>query len=117
VAVRHLGDAPTRKEVGHAARRVAFTRFNVFLCARSTCQYGGKASAKQVIPRSRRSRTTWSNIVTVCAPCNTRKGNVLRMKPQRPPQEPTPRSCSLPSVAYPPRYLHESWMDYPYWDA
>jgi 5-methylcytosine-specific restriction endonuclease McrA len=89
----------------------------VFLCDRFTCQYGGEASAEYVIPRSRGSRTTWSNIVTVCAPSNARKGNVLRMKPQRPPQEPTPRSCSLPSVAYPPGYLHESWMDYRYCEA
>ena len=54
----------------------------------SRCQYCGEAfsSAKQltfehVIPRSRGGQTTWANIVTACEPCNTGKGNTLRMKP------------------------------------
>ena len=64
-----------------SARRVAFTRFNVFLRDRFTCQYCGEAFAssaltfEHVIPRSRGGQTTWSNIVTACMPCNTGKGN------------------------------------------
>ena len=82
-------------QVPAAAQRVAFTRFNVFLRDRFTCQYCGEAFAssaltfEHVIPRSRGGQTTWSNIVTACVPCNTGKGNSLRIKPRRPPKEPT----------------------------
>ena len=105
------------------ARRVAFTRFNVFLRDRFTCQYCGEAFAssaltfEHVIPRSRGGQTTWSNIVTACVPCNTGKGNSLRIKPRRPPKEPTLNELLAAKRAFPPGYLHESWMDYLYWDA
>jgi 5-methylcytosine-specific restriction endonuclease McrA len=75
--------------------RVAFTRFNVFLRDRFTCQYCGEPfpssqlTFEHVIPRSRGGQTTWSNIVTACVPCNTAKGNALRMQPRRLPKEPT----------------------------
>ena len=106
-----------------APRRVAFTRFNVFLRDRFTCQYCGEAFAssaltfEHVIPRSRGGQTTWSNIVTACVPCNTGKGNSLRIKPRRPPKEPTLNELLAAKRAFPPGYLHESWMDYLYWDA
>jgi len=76
-------------------RRVAFTRFNVFLRDRFTCQYCGKvfpASAltfEHVLPRSRGGQTTWTNIVTACVPCNTAKGNSVRIRPLRAPKKPT----------------------------
>src|SRR5262249_41515950 len=63
-----------------AARRLAFTRFNVFLRDRFACQYCGQVFAssaltfEHVIPRSLGGLTSWSNIVTACVPCNTRKG-------------------------------------------
>ena len=106
-----------------APRHVAFTRFNVFLRDRFTCQYCGEAFAssaltfEHVIPRSRGGQTTWSNIVTACVPCNTGKGNSLRIKPRRLPKEPTPNELLAAKRAFPPGYLHESWTDYLYWDA
>jgi 5-methylcytosine-specific restriction endonuclease McrA len=106
-----------------AARRVAFTRFNVFLRDRFTCQYCGEVFAssaltfEHVVPRSRGGLTTWSNIVTACVPCNTRKGNVLRMRPRRPPRAPTLKELLAARRAYPPGYLHKSWVDYLYWDT
>jgi hypothetical protein len=50
-------------------KRVAFTRFNVFLRDRFRCQYCGEMfSAKDltfehVVPRSKGGETTWTNIV------------------------------------------------------
>ena len=105
------------------ARRVAFTRFNVFLRDRFTCQYCGEAFAssaltfEHVIPRSRGGQTTWSNIVTACVPCNTRKASSMRIKPRRLPKEPTLNELLAAKRAFPPGYLHESWTDYLYWDA
>ena len=105
------------------ARRVAFTRFNVFLRDRFTCQYCGETFAspaitfEHVIPRSRGGQTTWSNIVTACMPCNTRKASSTRIKPRRLPKEPTLGELLAAKRAFPPGYLHESWTDYLYWDA
>jgi 5-methylcytosine-specific restriction endonuclease McrA len=106
-----------------SARRVAFTRFNVFLRDRFTCQYCGQVFAssaltfEHVIPRSRGGLTTWGNIVTACEPCNTRKGNSLRIKPRREPQEPTLRDLLAAKRTFPPGHLHKSWLDYLYWDV
>jgi len=70
-----------------------------------------------VIPRSRGGQTSWSNIVTACMPCNTGKGNSMRIKPRRPPREPTPSELLAAKRTFPPDHLHESWMDYLYWDV
>jgi len=106
-----------------AARRVAFTRFNVFLRDRFTCQYCGEVFAssaltfEHVVPRSRGGLPTWSNIVTACMPCNTRKGNALRMQPRRAPREPALKELLAARRVYPPGRLHESWVDYLYWNT
>ncbi len=110
-----------------AARRPAFTRFNVFLRDHFTCQYcSGRFAVldltfDHLIPRSRGGWTTWSNVVAACAKCNMRKGNRLpgeaHMFPHYPPVEPTTYQLQNNGRAYPPNYLHESWGDYLYWDS
>ena len=71
------------KEYIRAARRPAFTRFNVFLRDYFTCQYCGTRKPTQeltfdhLVPRSRGGRTTWENVVTACGQCNLLKGNRL----------------------------------------
>ncbi|MDB5381301.1 MAG: endonuclease, partial [Rhodospirillales bacterium] len=87
------------KEYIPAARRPAFTRFNVFLRDSFECQYCTDARAAHdltfdhVVPRSRGGRTTWDNVVTACGPCNLRKGSKLprecRMFPVQEPRQPT----------------------------
>ena len=53
-------------------KRPAFTRFNVFLRDRFSCQYCGQRfetrelTFDHVIPRSRGGRTSWINVVTAC---------------------------------------------------
>ncbi len=88
---------------GH--RRVKFSRANVFWRDKYTCQYCNiKSNYKDltfdhVIPQSRGGGTNWTNIVTCCAKCNTRKGDKLpheaRMFPNKRPREPkwTPQLC------------------------
>lgn len=104
-------------------RRVAFTRFNVFLRDRFACQYCGAvlpASAltfDHVVPRSRGGITSWCNIVAACQPCNTRKGDRMTPLPRRRPREPTPRELNAARRAFPLIHLHVSWLDYLYWDA
>ena len=57
----------------------AFTRFNVFLRDRFSCQYCGSRddlTFDHLLPRSRGGHTTWINVVAACSPCNLRKGNM-----------------------------------------
>jgi 5-methylcytosine-specific restriction endonuclease McrA len=77
---------------------VKFTRRNVFLRDRFTCQYCSKIlpesqlNLDHVLPRDKGGRTTWENIVTSCVRCNTRKANKLthevNMHPLRKPVAP-----------------------------
>src|ERR1041384_2002976 len=61
------------KEYVHAARHPAFTRFNVFLRDRFTCQYCGRPHSSHdltfdhVVPRSRGGGGPWAQGVAACA--------------------------------------------------
>jgi 5-methylcytosine-specific restriction endonuclease McrA len=105
-------------------RPPAFTRFNVFLRDGFACQYCGDTddlTFDHLVPRSRGGRTTWDNIVTACAPCNLRKGGKYAhhtgMRPYRRPRRPTMFELQQTGRRFPPHYLHESWVDYLYWDV
>lgn len=104
-------------------RHVAFTRFNVFLRDRFTCQYCGHEfpshalTFDHVIPRAKGGQTCWENVLAACEPCNTRKGHRTEMQPLRKPRMPTPHELLAAKRCYPPNYLHESWLDFLYWDA
>jgi 5-methylcytosine-specific restriction endonuclease McrA len=102
----------------------AFTRFNLFLRDRFSCQYCGERhdlTFDHVIPRSRGGQTTWDNVVTACAPCNLRKGGHMpaqvAMHPLQAPYRPTVSDLHKNGRHFPPNYLHESWQDYLYWDS
>ena len=106
------------------SRHPAFTRFNVFLRDRFQCQYCGAPddlTFDHLVPRSRGGHTTWGNVVTACAPCNLRKGSKgcreVGMWPRQKPYEPTVHDLHNNGRLFPPNYLHESWLDYLYWDA
>lgn len=64
-------------------RNVRFSRFNIYLRDRNTCQYCGVGFPKgelnldHVTPRSRGGLTTWENVVCSCIDCNRRKGGML----------------------------------------
>ena len=114
------------KQYVATSRQPAFTRFNVFLRDRFSCQYcgdrfpAGNLTFDHVIPRSRGGQTTWRNVVTACSECNLRKANHLPervgMIPLKKAAEPTSHQLLENGRMFPPNYLHESWMDYLYWD-
>ena len=101
------------KEFVLQSRRPAFTRFNVFLRDRFSCQYCGNKFPTQeltfdhLVPRSRGGTTNWKNVVTACSRCNLKKGNhpVSNYELQE------------NGRAFPPNHLHESWRDFLYWDS
>jgi 5-methylcytosine-specific restriction endonuclease McrA len=115
------------KEYVPIARRPAFTRFNVFLRDRFSCQYCGSWFSAEhltfdhVIPRVRGGRTQWTNVVTACEPCNLRKGHRLPKESglclRRMPYEPSTYELQENGRAFPPNFLHESWRDFLYWDT
>ena len=106
------------------ARFPAFTRFNVFLRDRFECQYcgvGDDLTFDHLMPRSRGGLTTWDNVITACSTCNLRKGNkscrAADMHPRQLPYRPTVHDLHNNGRLFPPNYLHESWMDFLYWDT
>ncbi|WP_092500233.1 HNH endonuclease [Meinhardsimonia xiamenensis] len=105
-------------------KRVAFTRFNLFLRDEFCCQYcgaRGDLTFDHVVPRSRGGRTSWENVVAACGRCNLRKGaRSLReagMSLMRPPRRPSAEELRNIGRKFPPNHLHDTWLDFLYWDA
>ena len=105
-------------------KRVAFTRFNLFLRDHFCCQYcgaRGDLTFDHVVPRASGGITSLENVVAACSPCNLRKGSKsLRqsnMRLVRAPAQPTAGVLQTSGRRFPPNYLHEIWVDYLYWDA
>ncbi len=108
-------------------RPPAFTRFNVFLRDRFTCQYCGhrfpthELTFDHVIPRSRGGRTSWLNVVTACSCCNVRKAakdlHKCGMRLLTAPRQPHAFELQTNGRAFPPNFLHATWRDYLYWDT
>ena len=112
------------KEFVRPQKRVAFTRFNLFLRDEFCCQYcgfKGDLTFDHVLPRSQGGVTSWENVVAACSPCNLRKGSKtlrqVNMHLRRPPRQPSAEEMQVHGRRFPPNHLHESWMDYLYWDA
>ena len=95
----------------HVPRRFRRQVTNTFLFARDgyRCQYCHRPQGElrhrecltrdHLIPLSRGGDNEWTNVVTACSSCNTRKGNSLphecRMEPKTAPRE--------------PHFVHLSW--------
>ena len=101
-----------------------FTRFNVFLRDKFSCQYCGSKSEltfDHLLPRSKGGKTDWDNVVTACSNCNVKKGGRLLthsgMQLNNKPFQPTTEDLHKNGKNFPPNFLHESWMDYLYWDV
>ena len=100
-----------------------FTRFNVFLRDKFTCQYCDARkdlTFDHLLPKSKGGITDWENVVTACSTCNVKKGgklyNKCELKLKRKPFIPKIDDLHKNGRNFPPNFLHESWMDYLYWD-
>jgi len=112
------------RSIRHRAPKVRFSRMNVLTRDGFRCQYcGQKLPAREltfdhVVPRSQGGRTSWTNIVTACRPCNHDKrdrtpeqaGMTLRTKPARP--EALPFSLTQLRVG---RDVPDPWKDWVWW--
>jgi 5-methylcytosine-specific restriction endonuclease McrA len=95
----------------HVPRRFRRQVTNTFLFARDDyrCQFCGRASGElrhrecltrdHLVPISRGGTNEWTNVVTACSTCNTRKGNRL------------PEECSMQPRRVPvePHFVHLTW--------
>ena len=80
------------------AGRVRFSRLNVYVRDRDTCQYCARQLPRNelnldhVLPRAQGGRTSWENVVCSCISCNLHKGartpDQAGMKLLRPPVRP-----------------------------
>ena len=105
-------------------KRVAFTRFNLFLRDEFCCQYcgaKGELTFDHVIPRAAGGVTSWENVVAACSPCNLRKGSKclrqIGFQLQRTPRAPDAAALHNVGRKFPPDHLHKSWLDFLYWGA
>ncbi len=112
----------------HKRRKVAFTRYHVFLRDRFSCQYCGETlpakdlTFDHVVPRCKGGVTSWSNVVTSCQRDNLFKGSrslaQAGMRLLSHPSEPTPHQIDEAAKWNVPREnLHRTWLDFLYWDA
>lgn len=102
----------------------AFTRFNLFLRDGFECVYcgsGDELTFDHVVPRRLGGKTSWTNIAAACSKCNLKKGGRMPkeagMIPNRKPYKPTMFQLQAQGRKFPPNHLHESWLDYLYWDV
>jgi 5-methylcytosine-specific restriction endonuclease McrA len=95
----------------HVPRRFRRQVTNTFLFARDeySCQFCGRSqhdlrfreclTRDHLVPLSRGGTNEWTNVVTACSSCNTRKGNRL------------PEECGMEPLRLPyePHFVHLSW--------
>ncbi len=109
------------KQYINRPKKVVFNRMNIFLRDNFCCQYCGKQFSSNeltfdhVIPRASGGKTDYSNIVSACVACNTRKGSKQDMKPINAPREPKISELTKPLTSR--DNLHHSWLDYLYWSG
>lgn len=110
-------------------RGIRFSRLNILLRDRQTCQYCGGRFRREdlnldhVIPRSMGGLTMWENVVTSCHDCNKKKGGrtppVAGMKLIRKPFRPN----TVPFFSFGSAIRYEEWkpffnfVDYSYWNV
>jgi 5-methylcytosine-specific restriction endonuclease McrA len=123
-AVVRIPSVVVLKDYVKPQKKIAFTRFNLFLRDEFRCQYCGSPhdlTFDHVVPRVRGGVTSWENVVAACSPCNLRKGSrSLRasgLKLARLPQQPSAEEMRNKGRRFPPNHLHDSWLDYLYWDS
>jgi 5-methylcytosine-specific restriction endonuclease McrA len=110
--------------------KVKFSRKNLYMRDEFTCQYCGRhanmleykvkdLNLDHVVPKSRGGRTEWTNIVTTCIECNSRKANrtpeEAGLKLRRKPFE--PKFQTMLSIPIGTPSTPKEWRNYLYWNG
>ncbi len=105
---------------------VKFSKQNVYLRDDYTCQYcgldchedHGMLTYDHVNPRNNGGKTTWTNIVAACKPCNHSKGSSLNWKkPAHPAYRPEYGKLAYKAKQKPIVIPHESWIPFLAWEG
>jgi 5-methylcytosine-specific restriction endonuclease McrA len=106
------------KEYQKPKTTIRFSRANVYLRDKYTCQYcetkvnGKTATLDHVLPVSKGGKTTFDNTVCACGPCNASKGANHRIKPKIKPYKPEYYELVNKRKSLPFHVRHDSWLDY-----
>lgn len=121
IALKHYDKLPPLQ--------VKFTRRNIYEHYDYRCCYCGerfktdRLNLDHVVPRSRSGRTDWTNVVTACIGCNTRKANklpeeanmALLIKPSKPRWRGPMSLMMRPGVRV--RASWQKFIDSAYWNS
>lgn len=100
--------------------KAKFTRRNVYIRDKFNCQYCGDRfvwtdlTIDHVVPRVHGGKTSWTNCVSACPTCNTRKGQRL-IEPIREPVQPTWHEINHSSKYHNVVIPDSAWQDYIKW--
>jgi 5-methylcytosine-specific restriction endonuclease McrA len=120
----HIPSVVVLRDFVKPQKKVAFTRFNLFLRDKFSCQYcgsNGDLTFDHLVPRASGGVTSWENVVAACSRCNLHKGSkslhCSGLSLRKLPRQPTAEQLRNMGRKFPPNYLHASWLDFLYWDA
>jgi 5-methylcytosine-specific restriction endonuclease McrA len=97
---------------------IRFSKSNVFLRDRYTCQYCHDKLEKRectldhVLRTSMGCKTTFEITTTACGPCNANKGANHKIKPKIKPYKPEYYELVNKRKSLPFHVRHDSWLDY-----
>jgi 5-methylcytosine-specific restriction endonuclease McrA len=102
---------------------VKFSRVNIYGRDEYRCQYcGDKCTMSEltydhVIPRSQGGKTTWTNIVSACEDCNSKKAGrtpeQAKMRLLKKPVQPVDLPATVIEVSR--TSIPDAWREYLYW--
>jgi len=104
-------------------KALKFSRSNIYARDGYKCQYclvkcqTDELTYDHVVPRSQGGTTIWTNIVSCCYDCNSKKGGrtpeQARMKLHKKPVR--PKSVPRVEFEFTGKSVPEQWRDYTYW--
>lgn len=121
------------RDYAHISATPKFCRRSILLRDRFRCQYCGEQfqshelTFDHVTPRSAGGRTEWSNILSACISCNTRKRNSMPnysgrkggddMRPLKTPRQPTSSELLRAGLEFLDPAVRADFASYLYWSA
>jgi 5-methylcytosine-specific restriction endonuclease McrA len=106
------------KDMQRRRLRPRFSKIHLYVRDLYTCQYCNTPYTKHnltldhVVPISKGGKTSWTNIVAACGPCNSRKGNKTHMKPIKTPYAPDYYELVNKRKQLDMQIAHPSWEAY-----
>lgn len=97
---------------------IRFSRNNVYLRDKYTCQYcfskltKAECTLDHVLPTSHGGKSVFENAVTACGPCNAGKGNDKKIVPKKKPHKPDYYELINNRKQLPFQVRHDSWLEY-----